>query len=311
MPDVAVHAAFGNEVLSSLPPAVRDSLVQEPYRFALFGPDLWFMYRPWQRREGRGRRMHTTRTGDFLLALVRRLGVSACPAELFSYLSGFLCHYALDSLTHPYIVYVTTKEHFFPRSHMSLEHALDALEMQRDGLWGSSHPITGHYYPSMRLPDCLREDLDAVFEDTYGWKNCWKALNASCRRYRACYRIMEHPRGLAARFTRLTKIPVFRSLVYSESHFHDLDPENTAHRPWFNPFDPSRRSSESFPELREKARRRAVDLIVAVWNFARLGRGTEETLAALIGSDSYLSGLPWDDPRNGGVSSLLPPGRKE
>ena len=59
MPDVAVHAAFGREILASLPEEVREYLLPEPYTFALFGPDIWFMYKPWLRREGRGRRMLT------------------------------------------------------------------------------------------------------------------------------------------------------------------------------------------------------------------------------------------------------------
>ncbi|MBP5728396.1 MAG: hypothetical protein J6Y48_15105, partial [Clostridia bacterium] len=99
MPDVAVHASFGREVLSSLPEEVRETIVSEPYTFALFGPDVWFMHKPWRRREGRGRRMHTTKTGLFLSSLLRRAAVSASRKELFSYLAGFFCHYALDSTT--------------------------------------------------------------------------------------------------------------------------------------------------------------------------------------------------------------------
>ena len=104
MPDVAVHAAFGREVLASLPEEVREYLIPEPYTFALFGPDVWFMYKPWHRREGRGRRMHTGKPGLFLTTLLCRAESSASPVEMFSYLSGFLCHYALDSIAHPYII---------------------------------------------------------------------------------------------------------------------------------------------------------------------------------------------------------------
>ena len=90
------------------------------------------MYRPFSRGSDRtrGRMMHTTRPGAFLMALLRRVRPSTCPGEMFSYLAGFLCHYALDSSTHPYIIWFTTKEQVFPRSHMSLEHALDAVEMK-------------------------------------------------------------------------------------------------------------------------------------------------------------------------------------
>ena len=306
MPDVAVHASFGREVLSSLPEEVRETIVSEPYTFALFGPDVWFMHKPWRRREGRGRRMHTTKTGLFLSSLLRRAAVSASRKELFSYLAGFFCHYALDSICHPYIIWITAEERVFPRSHMSLEHALDMAEIRRNGYEKEKHPVTEHYYPRLRLPECLRQDLDTVFEQVYGWKNCWTELNRSFRRYRLCYRFLEKPRGIAARAAGLTKLDVLRSLAYAESQFLDLDPENTEHRVWHHPYDPEQESCESFPELREKARLYAVRLIEASYRLLFLGEGTDESVAALIGSSSYLSGLPVDDPRNLRVSSLLP-----
>ena len=307
MPDVAVHAAFGREVLASLPEEVREYLIPEPYTFALFGPDVWFMYKPWHRREGRGRRMHTGKPGLFLTTLLCRAESSASPVEMFSYLSGFLCHYALDSIAHPYIIYVTAEERVFPRSHMSLEHALDVVQFRRDGYENEKHPVTEHYYPRLRLPETLRQDLDAVFEDVYGWKNCWSALNRSCRRYRLCYRVLENPRGLAARIARRTKRDVLCSLAYSESQFHSLDPENTEHRLWKHPFDPDQSFTESFPELREKARQFALQLIEASYRLVRYGEGSVESISELIGNNSYLSGLPADDPRNYRVKSLLPP----
>ncbi len=147
MPDVVVHAAFGREVLASLPEEIREYLLPDPYTFALFGPDPWFMYKPWHRREGRGRRMHTGKPGLFLSSLLRQAGNSDARREMFSYLSGFLCHYALDSIAHPYIIYVTAEERVFPRSHMSLEHALDAFEIRRGGYEAEKHPVTKHYYP--------------------------------------------------------------------------------------------------------------------------------------------------------------------
>ena len=308
MPDPTVHVSFGREVLASLPEEVRDFILPGPYTFALFGPDVWFLHKPVGRHESRGRRMHTTKPGLFLMSLLRRARVSACRAEMFSYLAGFMCHYALDSTAHPYVIWLTAEEHVFPRSHMSLEHALDAAVMRRDGFWGQKHPVTDNYFPKLQLPEVMKDDLNAVFEAVYGWTGCWQDMNRACLRYRACFRIMENPRGFAARLTRMTKKTVLKSLMYSESFFHDRDPENEAHRVWRHPFDPTLTSSESFPELREKARRFAVSIITAAYRFLRYEEGTDESLAALIGDRSYLSGLPSDDPRNLTVPSMLPPG---
>ena len=308
MPDPVVHVSFGREVLASLPEEVRDAITPVPYTFALFGPDVWFLYKPFGRHESRGRRMHTTAPGLFLLSLLRRAGTAACRKEIFSYLAGFCCHYALDSTTHPYVIHLTADRYVFPRSHMSLEHALDACVMRRDGCWGERHPVTDRYFPRLRLPDVMRKDLDAVFESVYGWTGCWADMNRACLRYRGCFRIMENPRGIAAFLARLTKIPVLCSLMYSESFFHSRDPENEEHRTWRHPFDPTLISRESFPELREKARQFAVRIITAAYRYLQDGQGTEEELASLIGDLSYLSGLPSDDPRNLTVPSMLPPG---
>ncbi len=310
MPDPVVHVSFGREVLASLPEEVRVYILPDPYTFALFGPDVWFLYRPFGRSVSRGRMMHTTKPGAFLMALLRRAGVSACRAEMFSYLAGFFCHYALDSTTHPYVIHLTAEKHVFPRSHMSLEHALDAAVMRRDGCWGASHPVTGQYFPRVQLPESMEPDLNAVYRQVYGWDNCLSDMNRSCRRYRLCFRIMENPRGLAALLARLTKIPALQSLMYSESFFHGLDPENLEHRTWNHPFDPGTASAESFPELREKARRLAVNLITAAYRFLMYREGTDESLAALVGDRSYLSGLPSEDPRNLTVPSMLPPGKE-
>ena len=308
MPDPVVHVSFGREVLASLPEEVRDFIVPDPYCFALFGPDVWFLHKPVGRHESRGRRMHTTKPGLFLMSLLRRARVSACRAEMFSYLAGFMCHYALDSTAHPYVIWLTAEEHVFSRSHMSLEHALDAAGMRRDGFWGARHPVTDQYFPRVQLPESMQADLDAVYESVYGWTNCWEDMNRACLRYRLCFRIMENPHGFAALLTRLTRRTVLRSLMYSESFFHSRDPENKEHRTWLHPFDSTISSSESFPELREKARQMAVRLIIAAYRYAYLGEGTPEEFARLTGDLSYLSGLPSKDPRNLTVKSMLPPG---
>jgi hypothetical protein len=145
---------------------------------------------------------------------------------MFSYLAGFFCHYALDSTTHPYIIWVTTEEHVFPRCHMSLEHALDAVVFRGDGFRDSLHPVTDHYFPRVRLPEAMRADLDAVYEETYGWQNCWRDMNRSCLRYRRCFRIMEHPRGFSARLASLrSQLLEMASLLELELDFSEEEVE--------------------------------------------------------------------------------------
>ena len=311
MPDVTVHAVFGREVRAAMDSDLAEHIREIPYTFALFGPDIWFMYEPWKRREGRGRRMHTTRTGQFLAALARRAKESKYPDELFSYLAGFLCHYALDAAAHPYIIHMTEEKTKIPRGHMSFEHSLDRRELERAGVWGEKHPVTDHYFPKLRLPESMREDIDAVFHEVYGWKHCWKALNVSCPRYRLCYRSLENPKGLFSRLAGCAGSPVLKSLAYAHSHFEGTDVENTRHAEWTHSHEPSEQSTADFDELKAAAFCDAQEMIRAAYRYIYLSEITEEELRERIGNRSYLSGLDADDPRNTAVSFLLPPQKPE
>ena len=307
MPDVAVHLSFGEEVERSLPPEIQKVLQPDPYTFALLGPDIWFMHKPWVRRNGRGRRMHTTRTGEFLGRLADeaiKSGENA--AGVFSYLAGFICHYALDSTAHPYVIRLTTTEYPLPGAHRALEHSLDILELQRTGTWGERHPMTKHAFRSIRLPREIGSALDTAYLQTYGWVNSRRILNRSYRLFRFLYSLMENPKGIGVLLTKLTRSPFLKEMIYSESVFNGMDVENLEHRPWAHSHDDSIIYTDSFPDLREQAGQKAVRIIQAVYDYVFLHRITKADLEAQIGNDSYLSGLPMGDPRNLTVPSMMP-----
>ena len=306
MPDVAVHIAFGEEVLASLPEAIRNRVSDTPFRFALLGPDVWFMHKPWIRQDGRGRRMHTTRTGAFLTALAEEALRSNCPDLVFSYLAGFLCHYALDATAHPYIIYRTTKEPHPPGAHRALEHSIDIRELGRQGFWGERHPMTGHGFRKARLPAAIGPALEAAYHRVYGWTNVRKTLNRAYWLFRFLYRLMENPWGICAGLARLTRSPALRSLAYSQSPYAKADVENEAHAVWRHSHDESLSYTESFAELRAMAKESAIRMISAVTVYLDTPEHNPEKLRAAIGNRSYLSGLPVDDPRNWAEPTMLP-----
>lgn len=307
MPDPVQHTVFGKEVRERLSPEARNALVPEPYSFALYGPDPWFGYKPWIRREGRGRAMHTIKTGTFLTALAEQAKTGKSRAEMYSYLAGFLCHYALDTAAHPYIIRRTETDYPVPRAHMGFEHELDERQMARDGHAGEAHPLTDHYYLDVRLPAVMEEDLNRVYETVYGWKDCFRELNRSARIFRLFFRKMENPRGLPGCLARHQTKGGLRSLTYTNSYFRDADVENEGHEEWAHSHDGTILSRESFAELKEKGAKRAVRMIEAAYRYIYKGDISKAELAEIIGNDSYLSGLPLEDPRNMTVKSMLPP----
>ena len=75
------------------------------------GPDSFFCYEVWKKGQNRtynlpllGNRMHEDKTGAFLLALLHHTHTQA----QIEYTLGFLCHYAADTVMHPYVVFVSS-----------------------------------------------------------------------------------------------------------------------------------------------------------------------------------------------------------
>ena len=82
--------------------------IQCPEAFAAGanGPDSFFCYEVWKKRTNRhydlpglGNRMHEEKTGAFLYSLCRH--VKTRPQV--EYALGFLCHYATDTVVHPFV----------------------------------------------------------------------------------------------------------------------------------------------------------------------------------------------------------------
>lgn len=306
MPDSAVHIAFGYDVLGSVGETVRAAIVDAPFRMALLGPDPWFVYLPGRKRENRGRRMHTEKTGDFLISLAKHCRDGAGQATLFSYLCGFICHYALDSAAHPYIIRMTSCEGARPGSHRALEHALDIAQLKEIGLWGSRHPLTGSLMPSLRLPADMRGGLDAAYREIYGWENCWSAMRKLYPFFRFLYRRMDARHGIIRFLAGITGNDNLKSLSYEMTWFSPDEAANASHAAWCSAYDSSLISTDSFADLRSAALKRASCMISEAWSFCFTSAADPDALAASFGNMSYYSGLPCDDVRNLNVPSLSP-----
>ena len=109
----------------------------------------------------RAKRMHKTGTGTFLMELASY----SKNDDMFSYLTGFLCHYALDSTTHPFI---NEKANKIPGMHMAIEHRLDEMELMQQGK--KTKDLMKLFVKFPNLPEVMKAE-----SNVYGWKkNCHK-----------------------------------------------------------------------------------------------------------------------------------------
>ena len=255
MPDIIVHNRMGRTVYKNLPPEISSEIDREIYRLGLLGPDPYALYRFFAApfRHGihtRMSEMHQTKTADFLIEMAK----NSESREMFSYLCGFLCHYALDSTAHPYIDALSKDQVYM---HMAIERRLDLQELEKMGMSLSNRPITGGFFVPF-LPESMRPAYEKVVKAVYGWDDAWSKYRSSYMHHKLFYYIVEDPTGLVDKVLRHVPRSVCHgkiSIVSYQSHVCDG------------------MSFDEFEMLRRKSIRKAIKCI-SVWT--DYGRRTQK-----------------------------------
>lgn len=271
MPDTVVHNSMGKEVYDHLRNEISSQLIYDIFRFGVMAPDIYYYYRYFALplRHGinwRSSVLHSMRTGDLLIAMAKK----SESKEFFSFLSGILCHYALDGSIHPYVHELVQNCGW---THAEIEKKLDQMELLKQGKRISDRPVSRELLPPY-LPDNLKADVNAVYKEVYGWNDTWELLRTSYRHMKQFTWIIEDPSGILCALTNkglLKKLyPKCSGLSYRREYPDTIDFS------WF-------------PKAEEKAVKEAVTYIDSCYEFVN-GRLEEDELRRIIGNRSYATG---------------------
>ena len=172
MPAMYAHQRFGEIVYDHLSPAVRERIApyRELFNIGLQGPDIFFYHDPikWGTFPQYGNRLHGLTGHVFFRMVLNRYGshygwirpsaddvAGNEPAENSEknamatrvYLYGVICHYALDSICHPYINEVDATG---VTTHAELEGDFDRHILEREGKNPVREDISRGIRPSAR-----------------------------------------------------------------------------------------------------------------------------------------------------------------
>ena len=256
MPDIVVHNVMGTKVLIGLPVEISVAIDHEIFRFAVMGPDPYFCYRfflPSRFRKGvyrRGGLMHSKNVNTFLLELARH----SQSREMFSYLAGFLCHFALDSRTHPYINSMAADR---TGMHCAIERTLDAMELKRSGREWKDIMKQFTKYPE--LPEA-----ELAIETVYGWRDNY--FRIGYRHMKIYHWFVKDQSGLLNWL--LESLPGHRSYISYRNHkCDDMD-------------------LSGFQDFEEEAVDFGVELIQSAYQY-RQGKLSDDELLKVIGDQNY------------------------
>ena len=166
MPSTYAHRRFGADVLALLPDGLRATLEQhrELYDIGLHGPDLMFYYKALQSNPVNrlGNAMHEQK-GEVFFTRARTVVENATDkSAALAYALGFVCHFALDSICHPYVEAYVRESGV---GHCEIETEFDNALMREDGLDPIKFFTASHIKPSRERAEVIAPFYEGVTVD--------------------------------------------------------------------------------------------------------------------------------------------------
>lgn len=289
MPNIITHYLFATSVKKKLNNQEVLAAIKEypqEYTIGSNGPDFLFFYHFFSKSSeyAQVRKLgnelhagHINRFYEIALNAYRNERDEDVKQAMLSYIAGHLCHWALDSTTHPYIFYRTGDCHGKSASmHHRFESMMDTMMLKklldrdirkfpfyslaRSGLI-SDRVISNIYEPVARelfqiqlgkseIRDCLAE-WEKILKLTYDPRG-WKAKTLAIYEKK-----VDHPYLYSGNIVPAQIDPTYDVL-------------NEKKKEWNYPVDETRKSTASFMELFEGAIDLALDCINAIEDESQL-----------------------------------------
>ena len=261
------------------------------------GPDpLYFyqMYNPWRKMslQDLGHRMHTEKTGLFLQNLFRFAQTNAQK----DYCLGFLCHYSLDSIMHPYINYITTAyAHPYNREfgHHWFESSLDSHISFDECNDPAAHPNA--YVPEMKkmyldqIITLFKHAVEATYTDVEFDRSEYVKLFSD---YRKIKKALYSPGKLKLSLSRIAEIVLRHPKGYIACHMQPCTDQLKNISVWRNN-EMGFFCDSTIEELFGKANQQSADYLeVGLKYFGGVYNAGD--LLEDIGNKSYLTGVTID-----------------
>lgn len=323
MPGFTTHYFFGETAYRQLFDPRMKKLIsdsRQSYRLGLQGPDIFFYCLPayFLNKKNIGNLMHTANVMDFFRALLfARNHCSSTSSRRIAdaYICGFMAHYTLDTLCHPYV--------FFRVQHMKNKdralydfgrHVHLETDIDKEVLWRFKAVKPSQFRPeeTIRLSREEARIISRLLEDAIESVYPSNSLSAfwirrSILAIERENRWMHDPGGWKKRGVRSIEQMILghsfiSAMIPSDTMTFYRDPCNTAHRKWYNPWAQESVSTESVFDLMEKAipvLHRRIELYDAIQRCDRTDENryyeAVNRLLSELGDCSYDSGFPLEN----------------
>jgi hypothetical protein len=311
MPSTFTHHIFALDVYDKLDDKTKNRMKNNLEEMKLFaqGPDVFMFFDIGKVGKSKskqlGKMVHKKNSKAFFLKIISYIKENKLENnyEVIGFLYGFICHYALDSVCHPFIFYKTgvyreNKETLkYIGLHDDMESIIDAYFI-KNKLQMRANKFKPHKYISEvnSFSNELNNIIDNVFKDIYGWDNISNIYFKAYQRMKRLYRIFRYDpykikRTIYTIVDRIKpkKIENLKWLSYNSDFKRKLHYMNFEKEKWNHPLDKNEVYNYSFIELYVIAWNKAVNTIKEV-NKVLYEKGSIKNLDNVFDNSSYVNG---------------------
>lgn len=277
------------------------------YNIGLQGPDLYFYYLPGHLNInliGLGTKMHKEGIQGFIDYLLNTIykGTQDEQEALISYMCGFLCHYAVDCNTHPYIYYRSGFKSSlekgtrlkFSLSHRKFETYIDMVLLN---LLSTKKPANKKVWEVMKATkeECffVSKAISYSIQKAYDVKITPKQVYSSFGYMTNITRFFETGRKRRVLMEFVENINITAEIL---NRIHKIDKSdffNIKKSDWYFPWDheKKRKNNSSFIEMYQKSIEDTLTIIDSLVDYLFNDRIKKEELLLVIGNNSLSSGI--------------------
>lgn len=288
MPNVLTHglmALKAKEHVSASQIQQAISKHRDVYLFGSNGPDFLFYYNVWpwldqkeaDRVSEHGTIMHKEKINEFIdtmIAIAKKQTNNQARNIMISFIAGYLCHWALDSVAHPFVFYrsgnMNGKRKYDHYRYESMIDSKMVVEVYQEKL--SKYPskkFLSMNKTSERVVSFLVSHAhQRVYDSTLSSEECLSAM----KRAKQILPLFFDPYTIKHRVIRPIEQLMLDGQRVITSHMvigrlnHMYDELNINRQVWYNPTYPDNPHNESFIELFERSVGRAKVALVAFEN---------------------------------------------
>ena len=303
MADIYMHSKFAEEVINEIEYDFDKKIVF----LAAQGPDplyYHFFSKDYKEYKKYADLMHRKDTDKFFFNMIKYVKENL-NKDSYSFLVGFICHYALDVKIHPYIYHnvgVYNKEdkstHSYRGLHLRFERSMDALLIERDlGIKHNKFNLIDKHYPLKTANFTALKIMDYTLKETYGKEHGGiMYLISSQGMYKNLKHFVRDRFGIKKQIFRIIdlfnnkKDMFYRDLPFY-NHLENYDFHNLEKKTWYHPVT-NEEYNYSVIDLYDQAAKMATTIIEEV--SAYLYEDKTIDLPSLFENLSYNTGINCD-----------------